>query len=499
MKKWKHRLFTRLKDDSEYPLLAGVVTGLYPFISYYTHNFQLVNSWQHFLFFFALFIVAPALLFWVLYRISKKGFLKKWRTYGLFFLTVFVFLLFVEIALYAQLKKKLALITFLAVIPFAFLLYKHYKKIIFLQVIIAIIGLFYLIPVLWEQRSISTEWIKQPDAIEAIVLKKKPNIYLIQPDGYVNFEEIVRGHYNMDNSQFKSFLDDNGFTLYPNFRSNYPSTLASNGALFGMKHHYFNYGTHPSKSLNARKLLVSDNPALNILKDNGYKTHLILESPYVLLNRPKMGYDACNFSTFDVPFIGSGFRNKKDVQTDLEGYLVMDTSEPKFFFVEFFNPGHIKNRKGDAQGVEGEKKHWEESLAYANERLTKMITTIEKKDPGAMIILLADHGGYVGLEYAMQMYEKTTQRDHIYSLFASLCAIKWPETNLNGVDVDLKSSVNLFRTIFAYLGEDPSLLQHRQPDDSYIILMKNAPKGVYRYINGKGEIVCEQMLPMHTP
>ncbi|MDC8004454.1 hypothetical protein POV27_10360 [Aureisphaera galaxeae] len=495
MKKWSHTLATRLKDDSEYPLLAGVVTGLYPFISYYTHNFQLVNSWQHFLFFFALFIVAPALLFWVLYRVSNKGFLKKWRKYGLFFLTVFVFLLFVEIALYAQLKKKLALATFLAVIPFSFLLYKHYKKIIVLQVVIALIGLIYFIPVLWKQKDISMEWTKQPDAIASTVLKKKPNIYFIQPDGYVNFEEIAGGHYNIDNTEFKSFLDARGFTMYPNFRSNYPSTLASNGAVFAMQHHYFNYGTHPSKFLKARRLLVSDNPVLNILKDNGYKTHLVLESPYILLNRPKMGYDACNFSTFDVPFIGSGFRNKKDVQADLEGYLENDSDQPKFFFIEFFNPGHIKNRKGDSEGAEGEKQHWQESLEYANERLTKMISTIEEKDPGAMIILHSDHGGYVGLEYAMQMYEKTDKRDDIYSLFSSLCAIKWPDTDENTPEIELKSSVNLFRVIFSELADDPSLLEHRQPDESYIILMKKAPRGVYRYINGKGEIVCEQMLP----
>ncbi len=494
LKKRYHTFFAWLKDDSEYPLLAGVATGLYPFISYYTHNFQLVNSWEHFLFFLGMFVIFPALLFWALYKISKWSWLKKWRKYGLFFITVFVFLVFVEISLHAELKKKLALYTFLAVIPFSFLLYKHYKKIVVLQYVLAIIGLFSLAPVLWEQRDISMDWTQQNDGIETTLLKKKPNIYLIQPDGYVNFDEITKGHYNMDNGMFRSYLAGKGFKEYPNFRSNYPSTLASNSAVFTMKHHYFNYGTHPSKLLNARKVLVSDNSVLTVLKKNGYKTHLILESPYILLNRPKMGYDVCNFGTLDVPFVGSGFRWKRDVEEALAENIANNEDEPVFYFIEFFNPGHIKNSKGSSQGPEEEKRRWQESLEYSNQRLTEMISTIENHDPNAMIILLSDHGGYVGWDYAMQMYEKDTDRDRIYSLFASLCAIKWPEEVTPTLDADLKSSVNLFRVIFAELGENPSLLSNMQGDESYSILTKGVPKkGPYRYIDGEGNIVCEYM------
>ena len=36
----------------------------------------------------------------------------------------------------------------------------------------------------------STEWKTQNDDIEQIKLINRPNIYLFQPDGYVNFSEI---------------------------------------------------------------------------------------------------------------------------------------------------------------------------------------------------------------------------------------------------------------------------------------------------------------------
>ncbi len=492
MKKLRHTFLSRLNDDSEYPILAGVATGLYPFISYYTHNFQLVNSWSHFLFFTGLFIVAPALLFLFLYRISKQEPLKKWRKYGLFFLTIFVFLLFAEISVHAQLKKKLALATFVAVIPFSFFLYKDYKKFIALQFLLAFIGLFSLVPKMMKYANISMAWLQQPDAIEEIVLKKKPNIYFIQPDGYVNFEEVAKGHYEIDNDDFRSFLKSQNFKEYANFRSSYPSTLASNTAIFSMKHHYFNYGTHPSAKLKARKTLVSENSVLHILKNNGYKTHLILEAPYILLNRPKMGYDACNFGSLEVPFIGSGFRRKRDVQVDLEEQIKMEGNQPKFFFIEIFNPGHIANNKSGTKGSEIEKDEWKESLKYANRRLTTMLTTIEENDPNALVILLSDHAGYVGLEYSREMYRKTSNRDDIYSLFASLCAIKWPNGENPTFDTELKSSVNVFRIIFAELSEDLSLLNSLQNDGSYCILNKGVPqKGPYRYIDNAGAIVCE--------
>ena len=77
-----------------------------------------------------------------------------------------------------------------------------------------------------------------PDDVASVVFKKKPNVYFIQPDGYTSLSEIEKGHYNMDASEIRGLLADNGFKLYNNFRTNYSSTLSTNSAIFSMKHHY---------------------------------------------------------------------------------------------------------------------------------------------------------------------------------------------------------------------------------------------------------------------
>src|SRR5690606_4980622 len=144
----------------------------------------------------------------------------------------------------------------------AFLLRKFFKKIIAFELILALIGIFTLAPVVWKQLNYSKEWMEQPDNIESAIFKKRPNIYFIQPDGYVNFSELKKGNYNIENSQFESFLAENNFKTYPNFRSNYAATLPTNSAVFMMKHHYYNEGSDFTETINARNVVISDNSVL---------------------------------------------------------------------------------------------------------------------------------------------------------------------------------------------------------------------------------------------
>jgi hypothetical protein len=345
---------------------------------------------------------------------------------------------------------------------------------------------------LLNKPSYSDQWMIQPDAIETVTFKKKPNIYFLQPDGYVNFSEIKKGHYNMDNSKFESFLAENEFTSYPNFRSNYTSTLSSNSSIFSMKHHYYNNVPHPDRALNARDIIVTKNAVLDIFKQNGYKTHLILEQPYIMLDKPEMGFDKSNFTVDEIPYINTGFENKKEVLPFVEDYLLDEDITPKFFFVEIFNPGHINNKSLISDGSEGERKKWKNNLETANNKLTAVITVIKKEDPNGLIMILSDHGGYVGLDYATQMYDKQTDRDIIFSIFGSILAIHWPNNEPPEFDAQLKSSVNVFRIIFSYLSEDDSYLLNLQEDSSFGVLKNGAPEGIYKYIDNTGKIVFEK-------
>ncbi len=200
----------------------------------------------------------------------------------------------------------------------------------------------FLIPQIYKQITNNTDWLLQPDDIENVVFKKTPNVYFIQPDGYVNFSELNKGYYQIDNTDFATFLSNNKFKYYNDFRSNYASTLSSNSATFTMKHHYYNKGTSLSESVNARNILITKNSVLDIFKNNNYKTHFVTEKPYLLLNRPKMGYDECNISYQNIPYIGKGLGEPLDLLLPIKNYIESDTDVAKFFFIEFFNPEQLQ-------------------------------------------------------------------------------------------------------------------------------------------------------------
>ena len=486
MNQFLHKLLSFV--DKDRPIVAGIATGLYPVIIYYTYNYTLVNSWEQLLFFGIVFQLLPCIIALIVYKISRRTAFVKWREPLLVLFSLFVFLVFVEIGLHAELKKKLALLTLVVCVPISLLLRKYLSKIILLQYVIALVGLFSLVPALVENWSISSEWKVQPDHIIATQFKTFPNVYYIQPDGYTNFSEIKKGHYVHDNTSFEHFLQVNGFKNYDNFRSNYTSTLASNASMFSMKHHFYNGKTNPHESVEARKNVISENPVLTIFKNNGYATHCITETPYLLLNHPKMGFDSCNFSPAEIPLIGKGFRRRKSVVTDFKKRMTQLDSTPNFFFIEFIAPGHIQ----DGGTAEGEKKKWLNNLKNANRTLQDLVSTIKRTDPNGLIIILADHGGYVGFEKASDIYKKTMRRDDVYSIFSSQLSIHWPENTPPSYDDKLRTSVNMFRTVFAYLAKDSTLMEVLQDDISFVTIRKGGEKGVFQYIDADGTVGWKQ-------
>ncbi len=481
-----------LKNDKHYPILTGIAAGLYPLLFYYSNNFTLINSWDHLWYFLGVFLGIPIVSFYFLYRIFKINSLSKWQKYLLPFLNVFVFLFLMKVCLYAGLQKKITLGILIASGLFAWFLWKHYKKAVVFQLLLACIGIYTFTNTMISQLNFSKEWMQQPDDIGEVVLEKKPNIYFIQPDGYVNFSELSKGEYRYEDSKFEQYLLNENFTNYADFRSNYGSTLSSNSSIFMMKHHFYNKGTSFSEGLNARNIIISDNTVLNVLKNNGYTTHFISEKPYLLLNRPEIGFHTTNFKYGDIPFISSGLKLKREVIDDLKVEFERQADTPHFYFMELFSPGHIPNAKIASTGIEGERLKWIDSLEESNEKLTNLIDAIKTHDPKALIMILSDHGGYVGLEYAREANDKTADRDLIYSMFSSQLSIHWPDNDAPEFENELKSSVNVFRVLFSHLSNNKKYLQHLQDDSSYMIVYNGAPKGVYQYLDAQGNVTFKK-------
>ncbi len=477
------------KRNFKIPVVVGLATGLYPIIFFYTNNFSLINSWKHFAFFIGLFLIMPVAVFLGIQFFSFWPFVKKIKSFAFPFLNIFGFLCFIQICLYAKLQWIFTAVLFVVAVVFAVFLKKYLKKIVVLELVLALVGLFWLFPTIKNQWTYSNEWTQQPDDIEEVIFKKRPNVYYIQPDGYVNISEMDKGAYQIDNNEYWDFIENNGFKIYPNVRSNYSSTLVSNSATFTMKHHYYNNGFNFSEIANARKVIISDNPVLNVFKNNGYKTHFLAEGSYLLTNFPKMGYDVSNFDYNDIDLITDGFQQEEDILVPIEKYLNTDEEKSKFFFIEIFKPGHVQSLKNISQGAEKEAEIYKQNLDISNERLKKIITVIQEKDPAGLILIMADHGGYVGYEYMLEVRNKTLDRDRIYSAFSTQLSIKWPNSEAPEIDKHFKSGINTFRILFSYLSEDNKYLEHLQEDATYTIIKDGAPQGIYKCIDENGDVV----------
>lgn len=480
------------KNNKLLPIIAAVSAGLYPLLFYYTNNYKMINSWGHLGYFISLFLLLPLVVFLIAHFVAKLTVFEKVRPLVLPFLNFLFFFFYLNIALYAGFSWIRTVIVLVIAIVLTLLLRKYFKKILVFQMILAVIGIITLTPVVIKQLNYSKEWMIQPDNIEEAVFKKKPNIYFIQPDGYVNFSELNKGYYNIENADIENYLDSINFKTYPDFRSNYAATLPTNSAVFMMKHHYYNEGSDFTETIDARNVIVSDNSVLQVLKNNDYRTFFLTEQPYFLTNKPKLGYDFCNFSLEEIKFLTQGVGEPRDVIEPFKNYVDTYSEGPNFFFVEIFNPGHITNTFSDSKGVEGERAHYIESLRESNKKLKQVTKTILENDPEALIVIMADHGGFVGMKSTLESYTKNTDPDFINSIFSTILAIHWPNDEAPEFDNQLKTSVNLFRILFSYLSENPLYLANLQPDESYSIINSGAPQGVYTYLDADGNVVFKK-------
>ena len=488
-------IIDKLKHRPLSPWIVGVCAGLYPLLFYAGNNFSLVNSWGHLVFFTAVFLVLPVAIAVMGTYILKRTLGLRWVGMWLAFLGFGLFFFMLKVTLLEAPHRKITVAIVVLAAAYAYFLGHHHKKFLVLQVLMGFLALFPLAGRFVHHLSLSEDWKEIDPRVLNTQLALKPNIYLIQPDGMVNFSELKKGYYKYQDSTFKRELEEFGFTHYPDFRSNYASTLSSNSALMMMKHHYYNFGNNFSEALDARESIVSDNHVLTILKNNGYQTNLLSVAPYLLVNHPKLGFDRANFDFQDIGYLSQGFNLKADVAEDLGEFMSTDRIEPQFYFIEFFNPGHIHGRMEMSLGAEQERELWLESMQRGQDKTRELVAMIQERDPQALILLIADHGGFVGFDYTNQIYTKTGDRDLIYSIFSSQLSIKWPADMQPEQPINFTTSVNVFRLLFGHLGENQMVSEDLEPDISYVILNDVQYKGVYEYIDQSGAVICKKVEP----
>ncbi|WP_194850107.1 hypothetical protein [Nonlabens antarcticus] len=487
----KDQLLKYLRSDRHLWWTVSIIPGIYSILYLYTNNFTLVNSWYQLAGFLFMFIVVPVTGILFLDAIFKKYFPQhRGKLYWTYLIINFAIIL--SLCLFLGWRWKGLLLVGSIAVATSFFIAKHYKILVIIVCLMTGLAVFNFLYFYVERISSHEPWPVTQD-YESLVFKKKPNIYLIQPDGFVSRKTAANDLYQWKGTEFYNELGRMNFLINDDYRSNYPTTLTSNSALFTSQHHYYDNGKMQGELYNARNIITGNNAVLTTLKSNGYQLNAILEHRYLLLNHPKTFYDYLNVSQTELSFLPNYVLNK-DYKKDLYSKMESANKGPQFYFVEILKPGHISVNSSSTKTVKDERRDYIERMDQMTDELMTMMKTISDRDPGAVILIISDHGGFVGYSSTEEAYEKPTEELALkQSLFNSLLAIKAPQ-DFQPYNDNIKTAVGVFPNLFYYLAGQP-VPQQTLDNSSYIFIKKGDAPGVYKYFNTDGEPVTEKLDP----
>ena len=461
-----------VRNRKSYLLFSILIISYYFLSSHFTRNYYLINSSNQLIFFISYFIFLPLLIgLLVSFVLKNKTFeLKSKLTHLSMLIFILICIQLFNFNFFISIKRILFLMAITSF--YTILIFKYqfnHKYLILILVFMSFFSTFNLGKRLYKCLfKNQTNWSLLKEDIQEFKLKNKPNVYYIQPDGYANSNTLKNSLYNYNNEAFDNWLAELNFTHYPDFKSNYHSTLLSNSSCLNLKHHngnaefYFN---------SPRDFIIGKNNVNSIFKKNNYRTYFVSERPYLLANHPTdSSFDFLNFDKKELSHLNDNFETEKDISQALKKELSINRNSSKFFFIELFSPGHIPHTKEKGNQIAKHRSNYLKKIKTANLKLKKIIQLINSKDPNSIIIISADHGGYVGFNYSLEGFKKTNSYGENNSIFGSKLAIKWskPNSDFNQYDIHLKSSVNLFRILFSYLCQDKSFLKNLEHDNSFL-------------------------------
>jgi alkaline phosphatase len=178
---------------------------------------------------------------------------------------------------------------------------------------------------------------------------------------------------------------------------------------------------------------------------------------------------------------------KKDVLADIKAAMdTVKTEKPRFYFIEKLLPHHIHF----SASKEEERETYLEKIVQVNDWLKETVSYIEENDSDAIIIILADHGGWVDIGSYDEMFT-TTDANQLHSIFSTLAAIRWNGNLTEEMDSELRSNVNLFRILFANLSEDASYLKYLEDNSSYNLKSGSFRNSVQAVLDDTGNAIAK--------
>ena len=350
-----------------------------------------------------------------------------------------------------------------------------------------------------------------------LAFRDTPNVYYIEPDGYPNREALEK-IFSLDNTKFYRNLKSSGFTTYYSAYSNYGFTIASIASLFSMSHHYYEGYVGISELLNARAFISGkQNPVIHIFKNNGYQVDFIhqrggffSQGCFVDLCSPSSGFWD---EVIDI-IVPNRLQSILHLETynsldRLEGRLlkhldrIAADNRPHFVRVHMDVPNHsgrilqVGSRVSrTVEELESFRKDYYQQIQLANDSIMKLVQEIVTRDPNALIVINSDHGarGLGALVYSDKRVFDGVPDDLIALDHLGVhLSIRWPG-DASEYDQEIKTRVNLFRYIFAFLSKSEDILATKAPDHGFIRSEKSEAAIVFKVVHD-GEVL-EQMVEM---
>ena len=331
-------------------------------------------------------------------------------------------------------------------------------------------------------------WANRNKAVyDQIKFRKSPNVYLIVTESYSS-RTALEAVYGMDNSSFYNELEALGMKINHDHFSNYNHTLGSLPSLFAMEHHCAMIHMKNFDSLGGRRMLEAKiyNPVIDIFRANKYKIQYLHNVGGLMPNGAAI--DFC----FPSPTIFRALEiflthqrlmkrtifheEKSEPLVSIKNHIARTSRQdsPCFNFIYVDFPGHSPS------GLEGPSTNatnqilgdfrstYYKTVKVANEKLIGLMKFIIDVDQDCIIIMIGDHGSR-GYRFMLDTEgEYISVPLYILDRFGVFAGIRAPhelsDLMENGT---IRSHVNLFKYVFAYLSEDDRILETKALDDSY--------------------------------
>lgn len=376
---------------------------------------------------------------------------------------------------------------------------------IFLCVLLAIPSgtfLYRFITLHYQQAKIFAA-LEQEDAPVPFV--RKPNIYIYWLESYQDLN-MLRSVFHMDVDGFEKFLLANHFQIREDVYSSGSHTLAAMSQLYAQKRldgPEFN----TSEALWETRNLIGGsayNYVYRILKNSGYRTYLIFqhEQEYYLHEKGK-NLDEVAFSptivgryflpilTFIYPSLRErlGYADGPD-----QKYIYLKEGYPQDFVekIEYAisrartqGQPYIFSFKGGAFHTPSDGSYdWKQRDAWiggqsyqtqikaSNRETEEILTYIIQNDPASIILLLGDHGPYTYRAFPLheeKFFKEAgiSPKDIMDDTYNVFFAWRMPDGCADDLSQGMyMNNVNVLTHIFAWMANDPALLETRARSES---------------------------------